>query len=202
MKEKTSNKNKKAKKETPVKLSNKKYEKWLEEDNLLLLNAWARDGLSNQQIANNCGVTRKTFQEWLTRYSDIRTAIKKGKEVVDVEVENALLKRALGFKESVKKPMKVRNVYYYNGKREKEEEEIITVDEETYYPPDTTAQIFWLKNRKRGIWTNSDNPNFVPQVMEDDALTTAIKSMVGVAKDEPIEEVENMVIENEQDTID
>lgn len=192
MNKNTKTKPKTIKKEAPVKLTNKKYEKWLEKDNLLLLQSWARDGLSNEQMANNCGVSRKTFQEWLTRYSDIRTAVKKGKEVVDVEVENALLKRALGFKEVVKKPMKVKNVYFHNGRREKEVEEIISVEEEMFFPPDTTAQIFWLKNRKRGKWTNSDNINLnVTQTQEDDPLTSAIKGMVGM-------KTNNIEVENEE----
>ena len=71
-----------------------KYEYWRTTDGLILLKGWARDGLKDEQIAHNCGITVKTLYEWKNRYSDICDALKKGKEIVDYEVENALLKRA------------------------------------------------------------------------------------------------------------
>ena len=72
-----------------------KYEKWLKEENLLLLEGWARDGLTDEQIAKNMGVSYSTLKDWKNRYSAILAALKKGKEVVDYEVENALLSSAL-----------------------------------------------------------------------------------------------------------
>ena len=98
-----------------------KYQKWLEPDGLLLLKGWARDGLTDEQIAHNMGITAKTLYEWKKLYRDIRETLKKGKEVVDYEVENALLKRALA--------------------------------------GDTTAQIFWLKNRRPGRWRDKPPEN-------------------------------------------
>lgn len=71
-----------------------KYEYWRTTDGLILLQGWARDGLKDEQIAHNCGITVKTLYEWKNRYGDICDALKKGKEIVDYEVENALLKRA------------------------------------------------------------------------------------------------------------
>ena len=72
-----------------------KYEEWLTEDGLLLLKGWARDGLTDEQIARNCGISRKTLSQWKKDYSDIGDALKKGKEIRDYEVENALLAKAL-----------------------------------------------------------------------------------------------------------
>ena len=129
-----------------------KYEKWLEPENLILLEGWARDGLTDEQIAYNIGISRKTLAEWKKKYSDISDTLKKGKEIVDIQVENALLKKALGMKETVKKAIKVREVKYNDGKRVSEKEHIEYVDEEVFVPPDTTAQIFWLKNRKLDKW--------------------------------------------------
>ena len=74
-----------------------KYERWLEPDGLLRLEGWARDGLTDEQIAHNIGIAPKTLYEWKKRYGEICKALKKGKEVVDIQVENALLKRALGY---------------------------------------------------------------------------------------------------------
>jgi transcriptional regulator with XRE-family HTH domain len=129
-----------------------KYEHWLSAEGLLLLQAWARDGLTDDQIAENIGVSRSTLSEWKNRFPDILDALKKGKEVVDIQVENALLQKALGINKIVKKPIKVKEVIYDNGKRVKETESIEYADEEIYIPPDTTAQIFWLKNRRPDVW--------------------------------------------------
>ncbi len=117
-----------------------KYEKWLEPDNLLLLQAWARDGLTDEQIAHNMGIRRATLYVWKKKYPYISDALKKGKEVVDVEVENALLKRALG--------------YDYNEITEIRENGVVTQRKivKKYMAPDVTAQIFWVKNRKPDIW--------------------------------------------------
>lgn len=72
-----------------------KYKKWLEPDNILRLQAWARDGLSDEQIAHNMGITPSTLYEWKKKYPEISEALKKGKEVADIEVENALHELAL-----------------------------------------------------------------------------------------------------------
>lgn len=117
-----------------------KYQKWLEQENLIKLEAWARDGLTDEQIASNMGITAKTLYEWKKKFCEICDALKRGKEVVDIQVENALLKRALG--------------YEYNEISEKYEYGVLTERKVTkkQVVPDTTAQIFWLKNRKPEEW--------------------------------------------------
>ena len=75
-----------------------KYEYWLTPEGLLKLEGWARDGLTDEQIAENMGISRSTLNEWKNKYSDISDTLKRGKEVIDRQVENALLKRALGYK--------------------------------------------------------------------------------------------------------
>ena len=74
-----------------------KYEYWLTKEGLLLIEGWARDGLTDEQIACNMGICRDTLIQWKKKYSDISDTLKKGKEVVDRQVENALFKRALGY---------------------------------------------------------------------------------------------------------
>ncbi|MCD8368272.1 MAG: helix-turn-helix domain-containing protein [Clostridiales bacterium] len=71
-----------------------KYEKWLEPEGLLLLEGWARDGLTDEQIAKKIGVNLATLYRWKNDHCEICEALKKGKEVVDYDVENALLKEA------------------------------------------------------------------------------------------------------------
>lgn len=72
-------------------MAHAEYKKWLEPDNLTKLRSWARDGLTNEQIAKKIGVKRQTFQRWVKTYSDISDALKKGKEVVDAEIEENLI---------------------------------------------------------------------------------------------------------------
>jgi hypothetical protein len=76
-------------------MAKSKVEEWLSQDKLILLEGWARDGLTNEQIANNMGINPSTLYDYINKYSKISNALKKGKEVVDFEVENALLKSAL-----------------------------------------------------------------------------------------------------------
>ncbi len=63
---------------------------------MTLLEGWARDGLTDAQIASNIGINTATLYDWKKRYPELNNALKKGKEVVDYAVENALLKKALG----------------------------------------------------------------------------------------------------------
>lgn len=117
-----------------------KYEKWLEQEGLLLIEGWARDGLTDEQIAGNMGVSRSTLNSWKDKYPDILDALKKGKEIVDRQVENALLKRALGYEYE-----EIKEKYEFGELSER------TVTKKQV-APDTTAQIFWLKNRKPKDW--------------------------------------------------
>ena len=98
------------------------------------------------------GVAYSTFRKWLEKYEALSAALKKGKAPVDYEVENALYKRATGYTVKLKKPIKVKTTKRITGKGEVTEERIEYADEEQYIPPDTTAQIFWLKNRRPDKW--------------------------------------------------
>lgn len=72
-----------------------KYKEWLEDDKLILLRGWARNGLTDAQIAHNIGINVATLYTWKNKYSEIGNALKETKEIVDNEVENALYKSAL-----------------------------------------------------------------------------------------------------------
>ena len=117
-----------------------KINEWLEKDKLILLEGWARDGLTDEQIAKNIGISRASLYEWKKKEVDIFDALKKGKEVIDFEVENALLKKALGYTITL------------NKQKVTKDGDVVDITEEVHVPPDTTAQIFWLKNRKPNTW--------------------------------------------------
>lgn len=130
-----------------------KYEDWLTEDGLTRIEGWARDGLTEEQIAKDkIGITPKTLCEWKARFSKLREAIKRGNAPADQRVESALFNSATGYKVTLKKPIKIKTTKKINGKGEVTEEHVEYHDEEIYIKPDTTAQIFWLKNRRPDRW--------------------------------------------------
>ena len=145
-----------------------KYARWLEPDGLLLLAAWARDGLIDEQIAHNCGISPGTLYDWKKRFPQIAEALKKGKAVVDVQVENALLKRALGY-ETVEE----------TTEEGPDGTKIRTTRKRV--PPDVTAQIFWLKNRMPDRWRDKPAP---PAPPPDEANTDALsRSLAEMARE-------------------
>ena len=77
-------------------MANPRYFEWLEPDKLILIQGWARDGLTEEQIAHNMGISIKTLYNWKQKKEclPILQALKSGKEVIDYIVENSLLKAA------------------------------------------------------------------------------------------------------------
>ena len=89
-----------------------KYQEWLEPEGLLKIEGWARDGLTDEQIAQNMGVAYSTFRTWRDKYSALSAVLKKNKDVADRQVENSLFERALGGTREVRKTFKVKEKYY------------------------------------------------------------------------------------------
>lgn len=125
-----------------------KFEYWLTEDGLTLLEGWARDGLTDEQLAEKMSIGIRTLYDWKIRYPQISQVLKKGKEIVDFEVENALLKSAI------------------DG--------------------NTTAQIFWLKNRRPDKWRDKPVEDIGPkdETTEDDLSRSLRELGEGLESDE------------------
>ena len=160
-----------------------KYEYWLTAEGLLQLEGWARNGLTDEQIAQNMGISVSTFYDWKSKYSEISESLKKNKEIVDAQVENALLKRALGY--SFTETTKERRLNDETG----EYEMVTTKEVVKEVTPDTTAQIFWLKNRKPEDWRDKKDVsvegdiNSVVSSMSEETLDERIanlKSKLGI----------------------
>jgi transcriptional regulator with XRE-family HTH domain len=141
-----------------------KYEYWLTDDGLLLLGAWARDGLTDEQIARKCGVSRSTIKDWRSRFPAISATLKKGKEIADIKVENALYKRAIGYEYT-----EIKDEYEFGAL-------VKSTQVSKLMPPDVTAGIFWLKNRKGKDWRDRPLDN------SDDAMA-AIRLLVASNKE-------------------
>lgn len=119
-----------------------KYHEWLTDDGLLLLRKWARNGLTDEEIAKNIGISTVTLYDWKKKHPKISDALKKTKDVYDSEVEEALENAALGYYKTERE-----------WRRNPETGEMVLYREyERWFKPDTTAQIFWLKNRDKLHW--------------------------------------------------
>lgn len=136
-------------------------DEWLEEDNLMLLECWARDGYTFQDIANRIGITVRALSKWRDQFPEINEALKKGREIIDYKVENALLKAALGYK--TKESRVLIETDRKNGDIVREERET-TIKE---VAPNVNACQVWLYNRKPELWKkNRDN---TIELNEDDS---------------------------------
>lgn len=111
---------------------------------------WASDGASDIQIAGNLKISMSTFYEHLNKYTEFSDTLKKGRDIVDNKVENALLKRALGY-EATEEFLEIKTV---NGVENK-----VLRKNKKHIPADVGASIFWLKNRKSNKWR--DKPDEV-----------------------------------------
>lgn len=127
-----------------IKIAKGKYQEWLTTEGLTVLEGLARDGLTDELICKKIGIGARTFYEWMERFPQMAQAIKKGKAPVDIQVENALLKRALGYDYEET----ITEVEELAGGHQKKHIRKVT----KHMPADTTAQIFWLKNRKPERW--------------------------------------------------
>lgn len=153
-----------------------KYEQWLTEDGLLRLGAWARDGLTQAEIAHNCGCSLSTLKEWMKKYPAISEALSRAREAADIIVENALFKSANGYTVELKKTFKLKEIKFdpSTGRKIAEREYLETGVEEVHIPANEKAQEFWLKNRKPDVWrdkqtdTDRDGADVVEVIFDVD----------------------------------
>lgn len=165
-----------------VTIAKSKVNEWLTEDGLIKITAWARDGLTNEQIAHNMGINPDTLYEYKKKYPEINDALKRGKEVTDIIAENMLYQNAIGFEYEEENIVTCKEVIYKDGKRVKEitKPQIVTIKKRKL--PETTALIFWLKNRKPKVWRDkqelehSGNVNNPFEGLTTDELRELIKN--------------------------
>lgn len=140
-----------------------KWQQWTTKSGLLQLGAWARNGLTDEDIAHNIGINPSTLYDWKKKHPEITKSLNINKAVADIIVENALYKKAIGctVKETIVSHVK------------SPEGEITTtiVEKTRELQPDTTAAIFWLKNRKPKDWRDKQEVELSGNV----GLTEALK---------------------------
>lgn len=96
-------------------------------------------GATDPDLANFFEVGLTTFQGWKRKYPELRDALKAGKMAADAKVAKSLYQRATGF---TQQEVDIRVI---GGK-------VVQTIYTKRYAPDTTAQIFWLKNRQPELW--------------------------------------------------
>jgi len=139
---------------------------------------WCRDGLIEEEICKRLGVGVRNFNDYKRLYPQLKQVLREGKEFTDYRVEDALLNRATGieWQETTEELVLVeRTVKGVKQKIALGTELIVTKRITKYIPPDPVAAIFWLKNRRRGTWSNSDNPLGNTDTGKLDQLTTALQ---------------------------
>lgn len=147
---------------------------WLQPDGLLLIEGWARRGLTMEEIAAKMDINPDTLYRWQKKYPALSESLKNGKDVADTKVENALYKRAIGYTFE-----EVKTTTLPDGSVRVER----TTKEVT---PDTTAQIFWLKNRRPQDWRDKREIKSEATVSNNlfDAIKLAAdKATVGIDDD-------------------
>lgn len=142
-------------------MAKSKAEDWLTEDGLALLECWARDGLTDEQIADNMEIDVRTLYRWKNKHSQICQSLKKNKGIADYQVQNALFKSATGYTET------------HTTQKVTKDGDVVDYEVTTYYPPNPTSIIYWLKNRKPNEWRdkqqekNDDESNKKVVIVDD-----------------------------------
>lgn len=178
-------------------LKESKVDYWLTDDGLELLKSWSRDTFSKAQIADRMGVNVNTLAKWQKQYVEINEAINVTRELVDYQVENAVLKAALGYK--------TKEIKVTIGKKVVNGEMVEMLKETTVkeVPPNIKAAMFWLNNRKFDDWKL--NRDKIVEVDPDDSQVTitiqrGAKQKIDVyddADEESTNEEENVEIYDE-----
>jgi transcriptional regulator with XRE-family HTH domain len=112
-------------------------------------------GHTDAELANFFEVTEQTINNWKRAHPEFFESVKKGKAIADAEVADRLFQRAMGFEHDSEE---IKVMY----DKDTSQQEIVRVPVRKVYPPDTTAAIFWLKNRQKEKWrekTETENKN-------------------------------------------
>lgn len=164
---------------------------WLEEDKLMLLGCWTRDGYTFQDVANRIGIAVETLRHWRRIYPEIDEALKSGREIIDYKVENALLKSALGYKT---REVKVTTTMRY-GKVVETIKEVIDKEQ----APNVSAAQCWLYNRLPKKWKNMNSRANILDDMDEDTSIQVIVTRATNNKNQP--QSNNEVDEEWQDEV-
>jgi len=122
-------------------------------------------GLTDAEMAGVFEVTEKTFNTWKKKFIEFSTALKKGKAIADAQVAKKLFERATGYEHKAVK------FFQFEG-------QVITQEYTERYPPDTTAAIFWLKNRQADKWRDKQVTGVEFEKLTDEQLDLIVNKLI------------------------
>jgi len=121
----------------------------------ILAAQYAREGLTNAEMCKRLGIGKSTFYLWQQRHPEFKEALREAKEVVDAQVEKALLNRALGYEaeevDEVQEAEQTETGETFVPRRR-------TVRKK-HIPGDVTAMRLWLLNRRHTRWKDKQEVN-------------------------------------------
>lgn len=122
---------------------------WQRPGPLALLRGWARDGVAPEEIARRMGLRLSGLRRWQRQHPAIDGALALNREMADYQVEDALLRAALGYRtEEFKREQTDRG------------EKLVTTEKEV--SPNVTAISLWLKRRRPEIWDSAGDSAEAP----------------------------------------
>lgn len=122
-------------------------------------------GAKDEQIADFFGIDIATLYRWKNKYPTFRDTLKRGKLMADSEVAHSLYRRALGYSHADV-------IIMMDQKTGKP----VSVDTIKHYPPDTTAAIFWLKNRAKEVWREKQTVEF--DTLNDEQVNAIVNTIL------------------------
>lgn len=128
-------------------------------------------GATDKELADFLEITESTLNEWKKKYTELSESIKRGKDLADMNVVNSLYKKAIGFKKKAVKIFQAGGTAFEHEYNQ-------------YFPPDVTAQIFWLKNRRKTVWADRQEINH--NIKLEDCTNEQLQR---IADGEPVEKV-------------
>jgi len=133
-------------------------------------------GATDTEIAEAFGVSVRTIHSWKHEYEEFSASLKAGKSLADERVERSLYQKATGYDYTEEQAVKV--------KLEQHREGVEVVEVNRHAPADTTAAIFWLKNRRRDLWRDKTELEVKHSFsdLSDGELDVEIAALAGEAR--------------------
>lgn len=162
--------------------------------NMELIEGWTQEGVSQEQIARKLGVAISTFQSYKVKFPELSEVLKKGRDLADIQVTNALFRSAVGYE------VEEEHTEYIEGTRSGKagmmpnasnhaNRKVVTIKKKI--PGNVTAQIFWLKNRRPDLWQDRKELDaHISESLELEKFRTALDSMTPAEKMEMLQKMD------------
>lgn len=155
--------------------------------NFHIIKDMCRNGATENQIMKALDVGHDSWYRYKREQTEFSELLKENKMMVDSKVENELLERALGGEVREEKAIKIKEtIYSESGRKLKDIEKIEIVEVKRDIPGDTTAQIFWLKNRRPRQWRDKQEIEHSGNIGNKDYKDMTEEELLEIAKERGI----------------